>query len=224
VGDASKVRVYGEGLYRGQTNQLNQFIVDTRDAGYGGLSLSIEGPSKADIDCKDRPDGSCGVSYKPTQPGTYVIAIKFADEHVPGSPFNCKIGGVQSNKEESVCTRTVKTVETTHVGSVCELALKVPGSDPMEMVASVTSPAGATELCDIVDRSEDHYTIKFVPKEMGVHTICVKHKGLHIPGSPFQFTVGPIVEGGAHKVHANGLGNVLTVNEVRYRHYIPHHF
>lgn len=54
------------------------------DVGYGGLSLSIEGPSKADIDCKDRPDGTCGVSYKPTQPGTYVIAIKFADEHVPG--------------------------------------------------------------------------------------------------------------------------------------------
>ena len=44
-----------------------------------------------------------------------------------GSPFNCKIGGVQSTKEESVSTRTVKTVETTHVGSVCELALKVPG-------------------------------------------------------------------------------------------------
>lgn len=33
VGDATKVRVYGEGLYRGNTNQLNQFIVDTRDAG-----------------------------------------------------------------------------------------------------------------------------------------------------------------------------------------------
>ena len=25
--------MYGEGLYRGNTNQLNQFIVDTRDAG-----------------------------------------------------------------------------------------------------------------------------------------------------------------------------------------------
>jgi len=53
-------------------------------AGYGGLSLSVEGPSKADITCKDKPDGTCGVTYKPTQPGTYVIAIKFADEHVPG--------------------------------------------------------------------------------------------------------------------------------------------
>lgn len=44
-----------------------------------------------------------------------------------GSPFNCKIGGLSANKEESVTTRTVKVVETTHVGSVCELALKVPG-------------------------------------------------------------------------------------------------
>ena len=52
--------------------------------GYGGLSLSIEGPSKADIDCKDRPDGSTAVNYKPTQPGNYVVSIKFADEHVPG--------------------------------------------------------------------------------------------------------------------------------------------
>lgn len=54
-------------------------------SGYGGLSLSIEGPSKADIDCKDKPDGTTAVSYKPTQPGTYVISIKFADEHVPGT-------------------------------------------------------------------------------------------------------------------------------------------
>jgi len=93
----------------------------------------------------------------------------------------------------------------------------------MEMVASVTSPAGVTELCDIIDQSDDHYIIKFVPKEMGVHTVCVKHKGLHIPGSPYQFTVGPIVEGGAHKVHANGPGMVV-VNEVRYRHYIPRYY
>jgi len=44
-----------------------------------------------------------------------------------GSPFNCKIGGVTTNKEESIVSRTVKVVETTHVGSVCELVLKVPG-------------------------------------------------------------------------------------------------
>lgn len=64
---------------------IRQLTVYVCGTGYGGLSLSIEGPSKADIDCKDRPDGTCQVSYKPTQAGTYVISIKFADEHVPGA-------------------------------------------------------------------------------------------------------------------------------------------
>ena len=53
--------------------------------GYGGLSLSIEGPSKADIECHDNEDGSCRVTYKPTEPGNYVMNVKFADEHVPGT-------------------------------------------------------------------------------------------------------------------------------------------
>ena len=55
--------------------------------GYGGLSLSIEGPSKADIECHDNEDGSCKVTYKPTEPGNYIVNVKFADEHVPGTCF-----------------------------------------------------------------------------------------------------------------------------------------
>ncbi len=33
IGDASKVRVYGKGLIDGYANQLNEFIVNTKDAG-----------------------------------------------------------------------------------------------------------------------------------------------------------------------------------------------
>ena len=50
------------------------------------------------------------------------------------------------------------------------------------MEASVTSPSGVTQRCDILDLEEGHYSIKFVPKEMGIHTVSVKHKGMHIPG------------------------------------------
>lgn len=50
------------------------------------------------------------------------------------------------------------------------------------MTASVTNPSGITELCDIVSLDDNHYSIKFVPKEMGVHTVSVKHKDMHIPG------------------------------------------
>ena len=50
------------------------------------------------------------------------------------------------------------------------------------MEAMVTSPSGVTEMCDILELEEGHYSIKFVPKEMGVHTVSVKHKGMHISG------------------------------------------
>ncbi len=56
------------------------------------------------------------------------------------------------------------------------------GTSPYDMEASVTSPSGVTERCDIIDIEQGHYSIKFVPREMGIHTVSVKHKGMHIPG------------------------------------------
>lgn len=37
-----------------------------------------------DINCEDMEDGTCKVTYCPTEPGNYIINIKFADKHVPG--------------------------------------------------------------------------------------------------------------------------------------------
>ena len=56
------------------------------------------------------------------------------------------------------------------------------GTSPYDMEASVTSPSGVTQRCDILDLEDGHYSIKFIPKEMGIHTVSVKHKGMHIPG------------------------------------------
>lgn len=59
----------------------------------GGLSLAIEGPSKADIGCVDNQDGTCTVSYLPVLPGDYSILVKYNDKHIPGSPFSARITG-----------------------------------------------------------------------------------------------------------------------------------
>lgn len=59
----------------------------------GGLSLAVEGPSKAEITCKDNKDGTCTVSYLPTAPGDYNIIVKFDNKHISGSPFTAKITG-----------------------------------------------------------------------------------------------------------------------------------
>ena len=59
----------------------------------GGLSLAVEGPSKAEIVCQDNDDGTCTVTYLPTEPGLYNIVVKFDDEHILGSPFTAYIAG-----------------------------------------------------------------------------------------------------------------------------------
>lgn len=46
------------------------FSIWMREAGAGGLSIAVEGPSRAEISFDDRKDGSCGVSYIAQEPGT----------------------------------------------------------------------------------------------------------------------------------------------------------
>lgn len=62
-----------------------------RLAGYGGLSLSVEGPSKAEIKSDEKSPGKIEVAYVPKEPGFYIINLKFADHHVKGSPFTAKV-------------------------------------------------------------------------------------------------------------------------------------
>lgn len=52
--------------------------------GIGGLNLSMDGPSKVDMECVEDKDGVCKIHFTPYQPGTYVLTILFSSEHVIG--------------------------------------------------------------------------------------------------------------------------------------------
>lgn len=67
--------------------ELMPYSAWSSGAGTGGLGLSVEGPSEAKMTCKDNCDGSCTVEYIPLEAGDYDVSIKFADQHIPGSPF-----------------------------------------------------------------------------------------------------------------------------------------
>ncbi|XP_076600524.1 filamin B a isoform X2 [Chaetodon auriga] len=204
IGNASQVKVHGDGLVQGTTFNNSSFVVDTREAGYGGLALSIEGPSKVDIQTEDVEDGTCRVTYCPTEPGNYIVSIRFAEEHVPGSPFTVRVTG-EGRIRESI-TRRQKAASVASVGSVCDLSLKIPAIDMQDVTAEVTSPSGTSQPAELVAVGNDTYCVRFVPTEMGVHSVSVRYRGVHVPGSPFQFTVGPLGEGGAAKVRAGGPG------------------
>ena len=43
------------------------------------------------MNCADNKDGTCTVDYVPVEEGDYDIAIKFDDDHIPGSPFQVPV-------------------------------------------------------------------------------------------------------------------------------------
>lgn len=206
IGDASKVKVTGNGLVEGKTHMDNQFVLHTKDAGFGGINYSVEGRSKAELQIEDRGDGVIVCGYKPTEPGYYVLNVKFADHHIRGSPFTVKVTGPGSNIQRQTVKKRIEQAPSVDMGQECKLLFRMPGTNAFDMAAKVTNPTGVTDDAMIIDMEDCQYGVFFTPKETGVHTLSVRYKDIHIPGSPFQYTVGNFLDFGAHRVHAGGLG------------------
>lgn len=87
ISNVNKVKAYGDGLYRGITTKPAEFTIDTREAGPGALGLTIEGPIEARMEARDLGDGTCQVTYYPTEAGDYNISIYYCNEPIPGVPY-----------------------------------------------------------------------------------------------------------------------------------------
>uniref|UniRef100_A0A8R1XX00 Calponin-homology (CH) domain-containing protein n=1 Tax=Onchocerca volvulus TaxID=6282 RepID=A0A8R1XX00_ONCVO len=206
VGNASKVSVSGSGKASAVCQVYNEVKVDTRSAGYGGLSVSIEGPSKAELKCTEAKEGLINIAYKPTEPGIYIMSIKFADVHVKDSPFtvNCTGKGLGSVKKSA--TKEVNQAPMAMPHQEAAFYLQLENTSPMETTAKIMDPKGRSSDIEVRDIGNNLYQITFKPEMDGSHAISVFNKGQHVLGSPFQFTVGHITETGAHKVRAAGVG------------------
>ncbi|UJR31815.1 hypothetical protein I4U23_019292 [Adineta vaga] len=93
--DASKVRVSGPGIEHGVLSTFqSHFICDTKGAGAGQLTVKIRGPKGAfrvEMQREHLQDRTIICRYNPTEPGDYLISVKWSDEHVYGSPFHTHI-------------------------------------------------------------------------------------------------------------------------------------
>ncbi|CAF1669362.1 unnamed protein product, partial [Adineta ricciae] len=99
--DPGRVFASGSGLYQGETGHPCEFLIDTMNAGAGALAVTVDGPSKVQLDCREVAEGY-RVSFTPTAPGDYLITIKFAGINIAGSPFKCLVGGVGYNTNRGI--------------------------------------------------------------------------------------------------------------------------
>jgi len=51
------------------------------------------------------------------------------------------------------------------------------------MEASLSTPSGKMEQCEVRDSPENLFEIKFTPSESGVNVLSLKEKGIHMSGS-----------------------------------------
>lgn len=62
------------------------------------------------------------------------------------------------------------------------------GITSFDLAATVTSPGGLCEDAEIQEVEDGLYSVVFVPKELGVHTVSVKYREIHIPGESVIIT------------------------------------
>lgn len=131
------VTAWGPGLTHGVCGESCNFTISTKNAGSGGLSLAVEGPSKAEIGCHDNKDGTVSVSYLPLAPGEYKVSVKYADKHIRGSPYSVKVTG-EGRKRNQIS-----------VGSASEVPLpgRVSEADIRALNAAIQAPSGLEEPC-----------------------------------------------------------------------------
>ncbi|VDM77193.1 unnamed protein product [Strongylus vulgaris] len=89
--DPSKVRVYGPGIEHGILSMFkSNFVVETRGAGAGQLTVRVRGPKGAfnvEMQREKKNERTIHCKYEPKEPGDYQVEVKWHGEHVPGSPF-----------------------------------------------------------------------------------------------------------------------------------------
>jgi len=186
-GGAHRVHAGGPGLERGIQGQAADFNVWTREAGHGSLAISVEGPSKAEVDFNDRKDGSCHVSYVVEEPGEYSVGIRFNDTHIPGSPYKVCILPSAEEAERVRLSNVADSPVSTDIPQTMLLNMNGAGGD---VECKLVSPSGREDDCFITPLgTPGEHSVRFVPKEEGVHYLHAKLNGVHIPGSPFKLVV-----------------------------------
>ena len=172
-----RVIAYGPGLERAVMYQSTTFTVDASNAGYGVIDVKIRGPVECEITSINNGDGTFYCMYTALRAGIYYIDIKFADEHIPGSPFQARCERLPPDASKCVIAGLDNpgwfTVDCKSAGGRGLLEVGVAGSYlPCEDIS-------------VVHDGNYVFDVTYDIREAGKTTISVLWHGKHMIGSPF---------------------------------------
>ncbi|CAL8320227.1 unnamed protein product, partial [Gadus morhua 'NCC'] len=186
--DPTKVKCSGPGLGSGVRAHVPQsFTVDCTKAGQAPLDVKLYGPTGTaePVGVKNNGDGTHTVHYTPGQDGPYSVAVKYADQEVPHSPFKVKS---QPGHDASKVRASGPGLDTKGVSASIPVEFTIDAREAGEglLTVQILDPEGKPKKASIQDNRDGTYTVSYVPDSVGNYTITIKYGGDEIPYSPYR--------------------------------------
>lgn len=170
----------------------------------------MEGSNEVKATCRDNYDGSCTVEYTTTEPGDYEFSIKFADQHIPGSPFRIPI---EKDTETSKVTAYGAGLEAVRENVPAKFIVNTWKCNPAQLDITLKTDKGQVQNPIIKDRGDGLYEVIYQPPPAGSNLqVKVTYDGEDIPGSPFKPKVLPTVEPNKVVLSGPGVAPVCTAS------------
>lgn len=209
----SKIRAYGPGLKGGVEGFPAQFRVDLNGE-TGTLGFTVEGPSEAQIECKDRGDGTVDVAYHPTAAGEYAIHVLTNGEDIPKSPWVAQVIEKPAEYYPEKVQVTGAGIKESGVvqGKETEFMVdaKEGGKAPLE--ATVMDTSYEEVPVNIKDNKDGTFKCDYKPENTDRHVVQVNYGGVGVPGSPFNVNVARPVNISKLKVFGPGVEPGVCAN------------
>ena len=184
--DPSKCSAKGKGLTDAIINVQHTFVVDTRNAGPGELSVKCRGPSgELSVEIKGLQKELFECSYVPKEEGSHVIDIYWSDIPIPDSPFKVNaIVPTYGNK----CTASGDGLKRACVGKMAEFTVDCEQGGVGEL--QVIIQGQNNKLPAVIEKTKPQtFNVSYTPEEVDAHEIAITWGSEQIPESPFQCTV-----------------------------------
>ncbi|XP_076685371.1 filamin-type immunoglobulin domains fbug isoform X2 [Andrena cerasifolii] len=187
--DASRVICSGDGLKHGIVGQEIRSFIDTRRAGPGELTAHCVGPHKvAYCELYDHGDATFTLNVKPQEAGRHALTIKYAGEHVPGSPFTLRVSGAPDASKVRVYGSGIEhgVLASFQSGFICDTR----GAGAGQLTVRVRGPKGAFRVEMQRETQKDRIILcRYDPTEPGDYRVEVRWAGVLVPGSPFPVKI-----------------------------------
>ena len=216
--DAAQCSAQGDGLEVCLIGQEAGFTITSVKPNHGELNITIceaglDGTETVIPIVKGLGTTKTDITYIASKPGKYDVSVKWAQEHIPGSPFQMQC----YNPSDPSRFVVEETPPEAYLGSPFSFTVKSAAGRPTDgsLVVSAQSSSNVFYQGRVEDDnlSDSAYLCTLELPDLGKYLIYTRWSGSHIRNSPFKLKVVTPPNPAKVKAYGPGLENGFVGQE-----------